>query len=152
MIGLVLFLLFTAVPAAEVWLLIEVGRVVGGWETVAWLVAMGIVGAWLGKRAGFVVLAQIQEDLRAGRSPADHLWEAALVLVGSVLLVTPGFLSDLVGALLFLPPVRRRLAPVLKRWLLARFAVRGVFVGEAAPGPSARERARVERRFDHPTA
>jgi UPF0716 protein FxsA len=150
-LGLALFLLFTAVPALETWLLIEAGRVIGGWETVGWLLLMGVLGAWLGKRAGFRVWAEIQGDLAAGRSPADHLWEAALVLVGSVLLITPGFLSDVVGALLFVPPVRRALVPPLKRWVLARVTVHGVSVGEPAPGPAAPPR-RATGRFDHPTA
>lgn len=153
MFALTLFLLFTVVPALETWLLIEVGRVVGGWETVTWLVAMGFVGAWLGKRAGFGVLADLRADMERGVSPADRLWEGALVLVGSVLLVTPGLMSDLAGFLLFVGPVRRWLAPRLKRWVLARVAVGGVFVGPAGPGPGAVVRPpRPGQRFNHPVA
>lgn len=151
MLALGLFLAFTVVPVLETWLIIEVGRAIGSWETVAWLVAMGFVGAWLGKRAGLAVLRELQEDLRAGRSPADRLWEGALVLVGSVLLVTPGLLSDLTGALLFVGPVRRWIVPRLKRRVLARFAAGGVYVGAAAPGPGAPP-PRARSRFQHPTA
>jgi len=151
MIALGLFLAFTLVPILETWLIIEVGRVIGSWETVAWLVAMGFAGAWLGKRAGVGVLRELQEDLRGGRSPADRLWEGALVLVGSVLLVTPGFLSDLLGVLLFVGPFRRWLVPRLKRWVLARVTVAGVHIGPAGPGPGAPS-PRPRSRFQHPTA
>lgn len=153
---LLLFLLFTVIPAFETWLLIQAGQVFGAWETVAWLLLMGVVGAWLGKRAGFGVLRDLQQDMAIGVSPADRLWEGALVAVGSVLLVTPGFLSDAVGALLFVGPVRRWLAPRLKRWVLARFTVRGVHVGPAGPGPSgpgpSARPARSGFRFNHPVA
>jgi len=155
MVPAVLFLLFTVVPAFETWLLIEVGQVIGGWQTVGWLVLMGLLGSWLGKRAGTGVLRQIGDDLRGGRSPADSVVEGALVLVGSVLLVTPGFLSDLVGLLLFLPPIRRFLAPRLKRavlrWLTGRPGGFTVRTGPMGPGPAAPlDDERVRKGFDHP--
>ena len=156
MVPVLLFLLFTVIPAFETWLLIEVGEVIGGWQTVAWLVAMGLLGAYLGKRAGTGVLRQIGDDLRGGKSPADSVVEGALVLVGSVLLITPGFLSDLVGLLLFLPPIRRFLAPRVKalglRWLTGRPGGFGVSVGPMAPGPAAPPPSeRVKKGFDHPS-
>ena len=149
---LALFLAFTVVPALELWMLIEIGRRVGGFETVAYVVLLGVAGAWLGKRAGLDVLRELFEGLRAGVPPADKLVEGALVLVGSVLLVTPGVLTDATGILLFLPPVRRLLAPRVKRAVLAWAARRGVAFGTAGPGPRARERADNERKvFTHPT-
>lgn len=148
MIGILLFLAFTVVPAAELWLLIEIGRVVGGWETVAYVIAVGMLGAWLGKRAGFGVMRQIAEDLRGGVPPADRLVEAGLVLVGSVLLITPGVLTDLVGILLFVAPVRRFLAPRVKGRVLAWLQRRGVVFGPLGAGPGFEEGARraAERR------
>lgn len=121
-------------------------------ETVAYLVAIGALGAWLGKRAGFAVLRDLFAGLSRGEPPANRLVEAGLVLVGAVLLITPGVLTDVVGILLFVPPVRRWLAPRVKgvalRWLTAR----GVQVGTAGAGPRAREQARARERFDHPEA
>jgi UPF0716 protein FxsA len=153
MTALVLFLLFTVVPTIETWLLIRIGSVVGATETVAYLVGMGILGAWLGKRAGFTVMRQLFDGLRVGEPPADRLVEAGLVLVGSVLLVTPGVLSDLTGMLLFVGPFRRFLAPRVKALALAWIQRRGVVVGPMGPGPAARERTRRERRiFTHPPA
>lgn len=155
MIALTLFLLFTVVPAVELWLLIEIGQVVGGWQTVAWVVTMGAVGAWLGKRAGFRVLEDIFTAVREGRSPADAVVEAGLVLVGAVLLVTPGVLTDLSGALLFIGPLRRFLAPRVKTWLLTRVAGGGLWVGPIGPGPAHPSRqpppAPRPGGFDHPT-
>ncbi len=159
MVGFSLFVAFTVIPAFETWLLIEIGQVVGGWQTVGWLVAMGLAGAALGKRAGSGVLRQIGEDLRGGKSPADSVVEGALVLVGSVLLITPGIMSDLTGLLLFLPPVRRFLAPRIKaaalRWLASRPGGFSGSVGTMGPGPAhrAEEEAaeRVRKGFDHPS-
>lgn len=155
MIALTLFLLFTVVPAVELWLLIELGQVVGGWQTVAWVVGMGVLGAWLGKRAGFRVLEDIFTNVREGRSPADSLVEAGLVLVGAVLLVTPGVLTDVTGALLFIRPLRRFLAPRVKAWLLTKVAGGGLWVGSIGPGPAhpSRQPPPPARSggFDHPT-
>jgi UPF0716 protein FxsA len=150
---LVLFLLFTVVPAVELWALIEIGQRVGGLETMVYVVAVGVLGAWLGRRAGVAVLREIFEDLRNQRPPADRLVEGALVLVGSILLITPGVLTDVTGIFLFIPPVRRWLAPRVKQAALAWAQRRGVQVGTAAPGPRAQERARAEKKtFTHPQA
>ena len=164
MTALALFLLFTGVPLLETWILIEVGRVVGGAETVFWLFAMGVAGAWLGKRAGSGVLRQVQQDLQAGRSPADSVIEGLLVVIGAVLLVTPGLLSDLTGLLLFIPPVRRFLAPRFKARVLGWLASRGsggfsFSEGSTRPGAAARPPAGEaanpssgpKKSFDHPS-
>lgn len=151
MTGLALFLLFTVVPALETWGIIEIGKVFGGWETALYLVLMGILGAWLGKRAGFAVLRDVFAGLAAGEPPADRLVEAGLVLVGAVLLITPGVLTDVVGILLFIAPVRRWLAPRVKVAALTWLTRRGVKVGSAGPGPRAREKKKVESAgFEHP--
>lgn len=168
MTALILFLLFTLVPALELWMLIEIGQVIGGWETVAWVVFMGMLGAWLGKRAGFAVLRDIFVTVQEGGSPANQLVEAALVLVGAVLLITPGVMTDLTGALLFIGPVRRWLAPPVKTGILRWLTRRGVALGAMGPGPGHPSRSATEAeasrqrsperaspgraRFQHPTA
>lgn len=165
MVGLGLFLAFTVIPALETYFLIQLGQVIGGWATVGWLIAMGLLGSFLGKRAGTGVLRQIGDDLREGRSPADRVVEGGLVLVGSVLLITPGLLSDVAGMLLFIPPIRRFLAPRLKgmalKWLTTRpggvgFQVGPMSAGPGAPpsqpSPSGTPSERLRRGFDHPSA
>ncbi|MGI5271992.1 FxsA family protein [Nonomuraea sp. CA-218870] len=109
---LLLFLAFLVVPLLEVWLLIQVGSVIGGWQTVGLLVAAGLLGSWLVRREGRRAWRNLQESVRTGLMPERELADAALVLVGGVLLVTPGFFSDVVGLVCVLPltrPLMRRL-------------------------------------------
>ena len=108
-----LFLLFAVVPVIEVWLLIKVGRVIGPLPTVTILLAISLAGAWLARSQGFRVIAAIRDELSAGRLPAAHILDGAFILAGGILLLTPGFFTDLVGLVLLFPPSRR----VLKRWL-----------------------------------
>ncbi|GGO78280.1 FxsA family protein [Nonomuraea cavernae] len=109
---LLLFLAFLAIPVLEIWLLIQVGSAIGGWTTVAVLMAVAALGAWLVRREGRRAWRVLQEALQTGRMPDRELSEGGLVLVGGMLLILPGFLSDLVGLAFVLPftrPVMRRL-------------------------------------------
>ena len=108
-----LFLVFTIIPIIEVWLLIRVGSVIGPLPTVAILLAISMAGAWLARSQGFRILVAIREELAAGRMPATHFLDGAMILAGGILLLTPGFFTDFIG-LFFLIPVTRNL---LKRWL-----------------------------------
>lgn len=151
LIGVALFLLFTVVPVVETYLIIQVGSRIGAAETVATLVLAGLLGAWLGKCAGGTVIRELMDGLRRGEPPAVKLVEGLLALVGAVLLVTPGYLSDLVGLCLLAGPVRRALAPRVKDATWAYLRRRGfVFVGDGGPGPTMRGRQSAEGKFDHP--
>ena len=108
-----LFLIFALVPIIEIWLLIKVGRVIGALPTVAILLAISMTGAWLARSQGFRIIVTIRDELAAGRLPAAHFLYGALILAGGILLLTPGFFTDLIG-LFFLIPATRRLP---KRWL-----------------------------------
>jgi UPF0716 protein FxsA len=108
-----LFLVFAIVPIIEIWLLIKVGRVIGALPTVAILLAISMTGAWLARSQGFRVIVAIRDELAAGRLPAAHILDGALILTGGILLLTPGFFTDFIG-LFFLIPATRML---LKRWL-----------------------------------
>jgi UPF0716 protein FxsA len=122
-----LFLIFTLVPIIEIWLLIKVGRVIGALPTVAILLAISMTGAWLAKSQGFRIIMAIRDELAAGRLPAAHFLDGALILTGGILLLTPGFFTDFIG-LFFLIPASRIL---LKRWLriwLERRLQQGNFV------------------------
>jgi len=156
-VALRLFLLFTLVPAIELFVLVRLGIVIGPWATVGLVVLAGVVGAWLAKREGFAVLRQLQADLQQGIPPATRLVEGALVVAGSVLLITPGVFSDLVGLLLLFPPSRRWIAPRLLKWLVTRFGTnaRGFRVGDTpptyeAPAREATRESAPDRHFDHP--
>ena len=122
-----LFLLFAIVPVIEVWLIIKVGRVIGPLPTVAILLAISLAGAWLARSQGFRVIAAIRDELAAGRLPAAQILDGAFVLAGGILLLTPGFFTDLVGLVLLFPPSRRLLKLWLGIWLENRLR-RGNFV------------------------
>jgi UPF0716 protein FxsA len=105
-------LLFVVVPLAELFLLIQLGQVVGPWWTILILLADAALGSWLVKREGGRTWRALQDALAAHRMPARELADGALVLVGGTLLITPGFLSDVAGLFCILPftrPMARRL-------------------------------------------
>ena len=117
---LVLFVvLLVATPIVEVWLLIDVGRHIGLWPTVLILVAEALIGAWLMRREGSRAWKGLNEALIAGKIPTGHLADAALILVGGVLLMLPGFITDVFG-FLFLLPWTRPMARKLIAFFVAR--------------------------------
>lgn len=111
-----LFLLFSVVPVIEIWLLIKVGRIIGALPTVGLLLVVSLAGAWLARSQGLRIVTAIRDELAAGRLPAAHLLDGAMILAGGILLLTPGFFTDFLG-LFFLVPATRTL---LKRWLRKR--------------------------------
>jgi UPF0716 protein FxsA len=112
-----LFLAFTVVPLVELYLLIGLGRQLGVLPTLGLVLVTGLLGAWLAKREGRSVVRSWREATAQGRLPADGILSGALVLVGGVLLVTPGLVTDVVGFLLLIPPTRRLIAARLRRML-----------------------------------
>ena len=122
-----LFLVFSVVPVLELYVLIKVGRLIGAWETVAVLLAVSFAGAWLVRRQGFAILSRIHGELDSGRLPAAEMLDGFLVLVGGILLLTPGFLTDLLGIFFLLPGGRFILKQYLRRWLEKRLS-RGAII------------------------
>ncbi|MFF0311462.1 FxsA family protein [Streptosporangium sp. NPDC004379] len=129
---LVLFLLFLVVPILEIWVLIQAGQVIGGWPTVALLLADSLLGAWIVRREGRRAWRGLQESLRDGRMPERELADGAMVVTGGMLLLTPGFLTDIAGFLCLLP-LTRPLVRRLGAWFFAR-RVRSTLARSAA-GP-----------------
>ena len=136
---MLLVLLLLVVPLLEVVVIIGVGRVIGGWPTFGLLLAESALGAWLVRREGSRTWLALQDALTTGRMPSRQLSDAALVLVGGVLLLAPGFLTDVVGFLLVIPvtrPVARRLLEAV----VARRLLSGIYrppAGGFRPGPAA---------------
>ena len=110
---LVLFVvLLVAVPVFEIWLLIEVGEHLGWWPTVAILVAEAVVGAWLMRHEGNRAWKALMDAMNTGKVPSGELADAALILVGGVFLMVPGFLTDVVGFIFLIRwtrPIGRKL-------------------------------------------
>ena len=113
-----LILIFTIVPFIELSLLIEIGARIGTFNTIMLIVITGVIGAFMARIAGLNVLFKIQENLREGIFPRDELFDGILVLIGGVLLLTPGLLTDALGFFLLLPfgqaLVRRWLKEIMK--------------------------------------
>jgi UPF0716 protein FxsA len=120
----VLALLFLVVPFVELFILIKVGSVLGAIPTIVLLLLVSIVGAWLVKREGLAVLRRAQEQVRAGQVPATEVVDGLLILFAGALLLTPGFLSDVFGVLLLIPPVRVMVRALTARQLAKRASLR----------------------------
>jgi UPF0716 protein FxsA len=115
-----LFLLFIVVPIAEIYVIIQVGQAIGALWTILLLIADSIIGArlvsWQGRRAW----ARFQEAITAGRVPHREVLDGALIIVGGAFLLTPGFLTDIVGLVLLLPPSRGLVRRALTRAIIRR--------------------------------
>jgi UPF0716 protein FxsA len=120
----VLVALLVIVPIVEIAVLVAVGRAIGGWQTLALLLVESALGAWLVRREGARAWTALVGALRTGRMPSRELTDAALVLVGGTLLLTPGFVTDVVG-FAFVLPVTRPLA----RGLLVHLVERRLLAG-----------------------
>jgi UPF0716 protein FxsA len=94
------------VGVIEIAVMIQVGQLIGVVNTIGLLILVSLIGAWLVKRQGVGVLARIREQRMAGRLPAAELFDGAVILVAGVLMVIPGFVTDALGLLLLIPPVR----------------------------------------------
>jgi UPF0716 protein FxsA len=141
----VLALLFVVLPVLEIYVLIQVGQVIGAWWTVLLLIADGVLGSWLMKREGGRAWRALQQALEERRMPARELADGVLVLVGGTLLLTPGFVTDVAGFFFILPFTR----PVA-RTALTRFLTRKFLTGPGAPGfsrgPAEGDRPRTQQR------
>jgi UPF0716 protein FxsA len=131
----VLALVFVVLPVVEIYVLIQVGQVIGAWWTVLLLIADGFFGSWLMKREGTRAWAALRAALTERRMPARELADGALILIGGTLLVTPGFVSDVAGLFCVLPPTR----PVA-RAALTRYLTRRLLTGPTGAGPRTRRR------------
>ncbi|HBW16590.1 MAG TPA: exlusion protein FxsA [Desulfovibrio sp.] len=143
-----LFLLFALVPFLELYLLVQVGTVIGAAPTILLVILTAVVGAWLARTQGLGVMARVQNDLARGIMPGQALIDGFCILLAGLLLLTPGFLTDVVGLLLLLPPFRALLASRLQRHFAVRYASSGTtaegghFIVYGSSGPAAHEEPR----------
>ncbi|PUA79297.1 FxsA family protein [Nocardioides currus] len=139
---------FVVVPLLEIFVLIQVGQVIGPWWTILLLVADSILGTWLIRREGGRAFAALREALGSGRMPARELADGALILVGGTLMLSPGFVTDLFGIVLILPFTR----PVARRVLTGIVTRRLVGAGAAAyvPGTTRPTDRPTNRQRPHP--
>jgi len=124
-----LLLLFTLMPLIELAVMIKVGGIIGVGPTIATVLGAGLLGAALARYEGLRTLHGVQADLAAGRLPGDRMIDALLILIAGVLLVAPGFVTDVIALLLLIPPVR----VLARRYLKKRFAAKFTVINTAGP-------------------
>ena len=119
-----IFIAFLTVPIVEIAVFIEVGDRIGLWPTIGIVVLTAIIGTSMLRQQGLSVLFRIQENLQANRMPIRELFDGVCLVIAGALLLTPGFVTDALGFLLFIPPFRHLLAQFLAARMLARADVR----------------------------
>jgi len=129
--GLLILFVLIALPFVELAVLVQVAGSIGVLDTIGLLVVVSLVGVWLAKRAGLGVVTRIRRAQADGEVPSRELVDGGLILLAAFLLVLPGFVSDAVGILLLLPPVRIGVRTLVLRRI--RSSANIVVIG--APGP-----------------
>lgn len=114
---LTLVLLFTVIPATELFIFIKLGESFGIFNTFILVIGTGILGAHIARHQGFKVIQSIQKELNSGNMPTDQMIDGVMILVGGLTLLTPGLLTDIFGFILLIPFTRT----LLKTWLRKKF-------------------------------
>lgn len=112
-----LLIMFVFVPVMELYILIEASRMIGIGATVGLIMLTGVAGAWLARSQGLEILRRIQQETANGQMPAQTLIDGALILVGGLLLLTPGFFTDALGFSFLVPITRELWRRGLSAWL-----------------------------------
>jgi len=110
-----LVLLFVLTPLVELAILVYLGTIIGALHTILIVVATGVLGAVLARHQGLTVLSRIRSNIERGILPSNELFHGALILVGGLLLLTPGIITDILGFMVLVPQTRR----IIGRWLLS---------------------------------
>lgn len=119
----VIFLLVLIIPFVEIYLLLKVGGLIGALPTILLVVSTAVAGAWLLRQQGFATFQKLQENLRQGVIPAYEMIEGPIILVGGALLLTPGFITDLLGFACLIPQLRKKIA----KYVIENHFVQGGF-------------------------
>jgi UPF0716 protein FxsA len=127
-VAVLLVILFIVLPVAEIYVIIKIGGAIGVLPTIALLILDGLLGAALLRSQGRAAWRRFNEALAAGKIPAREVFDGAMVIMGGALLITPGFITDIFGLLLLIPPSRAMLRGIVTKIGLGRaaFAVRTV--------------------------
>lgn len=121
-----LLLLFILLPFVEMTLLVLLGQATEWWVPIVFILATGVLGAWLARTQGAAVYRRIQTELAAGRMPTDAMIDGVMIFVAGLLLVSPGVLTDLLGITAMLPPVRRFYRRQLVTWFHRHFKIASI--------------------------
>lgn len=139
-----LLLLFIGIPLIELVLFYQIGTRIGLGATLATVVITGVLGAWLTKQQGLRTLAKYQKAISEGRLPHEEVIEGLMILGAGAVLLTPGFLTDVIGFALLVPPVRsvvRKLVTSYAKDRIQVVAAGGGMPGAADPGAGSAPRS-----------
>ncbi|MFA5983820.1 MAG: FxsA family protein [Methylococcaceae bacterium] len=120
----ILFLLCLLIPFAEIYLLLQIGAVIGVFPTIILVVFTAVLGAWQLRQQGFETFRRLQASLARGELPAYEMIEGPILLVGGAFLLTPGFVTDCIGFMCLIPSLRRKFASYLLEKHLVKMANR----------------------------
>jgi len=112
-----LFLAFTLIPFSELYLLIKIGYYLGAFNTILVVIVTGLLGAYLAKLQGIKTMMRVRESMNRGELPAEEMLDALLIFVAGIVLLTPGFITDLAGLVILVPNTRS----LFKQWLRKKF-------------------------------
>jgi UPF0716 protein FxsA len=113
----ILILLFVVIPLTELFILLQVAEIIGGWYTFGLVIATGIAGGYLVRVVGLNTLMRIQREWQSGKIPADQIVDGLIILVGAAFLLTPGIMTDIAGISTLFPPTRAFYRGLIKKWL-----------------------------------
>jgi len=131
----ILVALFIVIPIVELYVIIQVGSLIGVWPTIALLLADAILGSMLLRHQGRGAWRRFNAALAERRFPGKEVADGLLIAIGGTLLLTPGFLTDIVGAIFLIPPTRAIVRRLLRGYVGRRFVVMGAPGGFGAAGP-----------------
>ncbi|RLB98555.1 MAG: membrane protein FxsA, partial [Deltaproteobacteria bacterium] len=110
-----LFLCFTLIPVFELYLLIKIGTVIGGFNTILLVIVTGFLGAWLARMEGMNTMMKLKRNINQGLMPAEELIDAVIIFAAGVVLITPGLITDVFGLLLLWPVTRNKFKRMLRK-------------------------------------
>jgi UPF0716 protein FxsA len=122
----ILVALFIVVPIVELYVIIQIGSLIGVWPTIALLLADAVLGSLLLRHQGRSAWRRFNAALAERRFPGREVADGLLIAVGGTLLLTPGFVTDILGAIFLIPPTRALVRRLLRGYMGKRFMVAGV--------------------------
>lgn len=131
----ILFVVFILVPLAELYVIFQVGEAIGAVPTILLLAADSLLGAWLMKSQGRAVWRRFNAALAEGRAPTREVFDGVFVIFGGAFLITPGFITDVIGFFLLVPPTRALIRRALSKRLLERGTIRVARAAQGRPRP-----------------
>ncbi len=131
-------LIFLIVPLVEIYILIQVGQIIGAWWTIFFVVFTAVIGIQLLKHQGLSTLTRAQQKMTAGEMPAQELMEGFALVIAGAFLLTPGFFTDAFGFLLLIPATRKLIIRSMTARMLKSggFTMHGVYTAETERSPS----------------